>query len=60
MTRDKRRTWPAKVANIPFYTFCYNDLAQQNILINKNTLQVKAIIDWELFSYYPSEFETPL
>lgn len=59
-TRDKRGTWPAKVANTPLFSFCHNDLAQHNVLINEDTLQVEAIIDWELSGYYPSEFEAPL
>jgi aminoglycoside phosphotransferase (APT) family kinase protein len=59
-TRDKRARWPAKVANTPLFSFCHNDLAQHNILINEDTLQVEAIIDWELSGYYPPEFEAPL
>ena len=59
-TRDRRRTWPTHSANTPRFNFCHNDLAQHNILINEDTLQVEAIIDWEHSGYYPLEFEATL
>lgn len=59
-TRDQRGRWPAKVANTPLFSFCHNDLAQHNILINEDTLDVEAIIDWELSGFYLPEFEAPL
>ncbi|KAK2796445.1 hypothetical protein FQN50_009556 [Emmonsiellopsis sp. PD_5] len=59
-SRDKRTYWPAKLSPEPQYNFCHNDLAQHNIIINLETLQVEAIIDWELSGFYPPDFEEPL
>ncbi|PGG99278.1 hypothetical protein AJ79_08584 [Helicocarpus griseus UAMH5409] len=59
-SRDKRTYWPAKVSAKPVYNFCHDDLVQHNIMINVDTLQVEAIIDWELSGFYPPEFEEPL
>ena len=42
------------------YTFVHGDLAQHNILIDKDTHAVKAVLDWEYSGFYPSEFELPL
>ena len=57
---DKRQTWPAKVAKTPQFCFCHNDLAQHNILINEETLEVEAIIDWEHSGFYTPDFEIAL
>lgn len=59
-SRDKRAYWPVKASLEPQYNFCHNDLAQHNIMINVETMQVEAIIDWELSGFYPPEFEEPL
>ena len=42
------------------YIFCHGDLAQHNIIINKESYDVMAILDWEYSGYYPPEFELPL
>ena len=52
--------WPMKVAQNQIFNFCHNDLAQHNIMMNTDTLQVEAIIDWEFSGFYPPEFEAPL
>ncbi|KAM5442677.1 hypothetical protein MferCBS31731_002060 [Microsporum ferrugineum] len=59
-TRDKRAYWPQKSSTEREYSFCHNDLAQHNIMINVDTLQVEAIIDWEHSGFYPPEFEERL
>ena len=58
--RDERKIWPVTSIETPLFSFCHNDLAQHNILMNEETLQVEAIIDWELSGYYPPMFEAPL
>ena len=60
MPNIERTDWPIKTARTPIFTFCHNDLAQHNILMDPDTLQVQAIIDWEFSGFYPSEFEAPL
>jgi len=57
---DKRQIWPAKVAKTSQFSFCHNDLAQHNILINDETLEVEAIIDWEHSGFYAPDFEIAL
>ncbi|MCJ1265527.1 hypothetical protein MMC22_005407, partial [Lobaria immixta] len=41
------------------FVFCHNDLGQQNIIVNSETLITAAIIDWEFAGYYPPFFEYP-
>lgn len=41
------------------YVFCHNDLSQQNILVDPETLKIKAIIDWEYAGFFPQWFEWP-
>ena len=59
-SRDDREKWPVRSECIPKFSFCHNDLAQHNILIDPETLQVKAIIDWEVSGFYNPDFEAPL
>lgn len=37
--------------------FCHNDLSTHNIIVDPETLNVKAIIDWEYVGFFPAEFE---
>ncbi len=37
--------------------FCHNDLSAPNVIVDRDTLEVKAIIDWEYAGFYPKEFE---
>lgn len=59
-SRDKRPHWRAKSSSQSHYNYCHNDLAQHNIMIDVDTLEVEAIIDWEHSGFYPPEFEEPL
>ena len=59
-SRDDRANWPIRSECTPKFSFCHNDLAQHNILMNPNTLQVEAIIDWEISGFYNPDFEAPL
>jgi len=58
--RDKRPIWPRRTSPTADFVFCHNDLAQHNILVDPETMQVTAIIDWEFAGYYAPEFEYPL
>ena len=59
-SRDDREKWPVRSECVPKFSFCHNDLAQHNILINLKTLEVEAIIDWEFSGFYNPDFEAPL
>lgn len=47
-------TLPLKEAK---YTFQHGDIAPQNIILDRQTLQVKALIDWEHAGYFPPGME---
>lgn len=36
------------------FVFCHNDLAQQNVIVDPETLKIRAIIDWEYAGFWPS------
>ncbi|KAL9125970.1 MAG: hypothetical protein Q9217_004900 [Psora testacea] len=58
--RDNREFWLNKSSSKDQYVFCHNDLAQHNIMVDPETLQVVAILDWESSGFYPPDFEAPL
>lgn len=39
------------------FVFCHNDLSQQNVLVDPETLRITGIVDWEYSGFYPKEFE---
>lgn len=41
------------------YVFCHNDLGQHNVIVDPDTLRIKAIIDWEFGGFWPAWFEKP-
>ncbi|KAF7859748.1 hypothetical protein EAF04_008827 [Stromatinia cepivora] len=51
----KGRTGPWKTLPLPSpsYVFQHGDLAAHNILIDKHTLEVNTLIDWEYAGYFP-------
>lgn len=57
---DKRSSWSRKTAHNTDFVFCHNDLSQHNILVDPDTLEITAIIDWEFAGFYPEYFEYPL
>lgn len=48
------KTLPLKEAE---YVFQHGDIAPQNIILDRQTLQVKALIDWEHAGYFPPGME---
>lgn len=58
--RAKASTWISRVTTTPVFSFCHNDLAQHNILVDENNFKVLAILDWELSGFYTSDFEAAL
>ncbi|KAI0427138.1 kinase-like protein [Xylaria sp. FL1042] len=61
--RVLRRTeldhWHLKPSDQNEYVFCHNDLSQQNVIVDPDTLKINAIIDWEYAGFYPACFERP-
>lgn len=41
------------------FVLCHNDLGQHNVLVDPETLKIKAIIDWEFAGFWPPWFEQP-
>lgn len=39
--------------------FCHNDLQASNVIVDPETLKIRAIIDWEYAGFYLPEFESP-
>lgn len=37
--------------------FCHNDLSTHNVIVDPDTLRIKAILDWEYAGFFPAEFE---
>lgn len=41
------------------YPLCHGDLHQGNVIVDRDTMQVKAVIDWEHCGFYPPEIDAP-
>ena len=39
------------------YVFCHNDLSQSNVMVDPETLEIAAIVDWEYAGFFPAFFE---
>ena len=59
LSYDRRPRWEAKIASTNRYVYCHNDLNFQNFMMNPETLEVEAIIDWEYSGFFPPEIEFP-
>ncbi|KAH6675108.1 kinase-like domain-containing protein [Halenospora varia] len=55
----KNDDWALEPSDTDEYVYCHNDLSQPNIIVDPDTLKIKAIIDWEYSGFYPSFFEAP-
>jgi thiamine kinase-like enzyme len=51
------RPWKMKPRPTEDLVFCHNDFSTHNIIVDPQTLKVKAIIDWEYAGFFPAEFE---
>ncbi|KAI0868243.1 kinase-like domain-containing protein [Hypoxylon argillaceum] len=49
--------WETLPLEMPEYVFQHGDLAAHNILMDLQTLQVKALIDWEYAGFFPPGME---
>ena len=57
MRRTEEDEWKLRTADREDYVFCHNDLSQHNILVDRATLAIRAIVDWEYAGFYPAFFE---
>lgn len=58
MTADDKDTWPRRTSpSGEEYVFCHNDLSQANIIVDPETLKIKAMVDWEYAGFWPEWFE---
>ena len=59
LNRTETDDWHLQHSTSDEYVFCHNDLSQQNVIVDPNTLRIKAIIDWEYAGFFPARFEFP-
>lgn len=52
-----RDQWNLRDSDSEEYVFCHNDLSQQNVVVDPDTLKIRAILDWEYAGFYPEWFE---
>ena len=57
MVKAARQEWKTKCRKAEDLVFCHNDFSTHNVIVDKATLQVKTVIDWEYAGFYPREFE---
>jgi aminoglycoside phosphotransferase (APT) family kinase protein len=51
--------WKLEPSSKSEYVFCHNDLSQQNVIVDRESLKIKAIIDWEYAGFFPPQFDYP-
>jgi aminoglycoside phosphotransferase (APT) family kinase protein len=52
-----RDLWNPGKSDSEEYVFCHNDISQYNVVVDPNTMKIKAILDWEYAGFYPEWFE---
>ncbi|KAH7309076.1 kinase-like domain-containing protein [Stachybotrys elegans] len=57
LLRTEKDVWDLRASTREEYVFCHNDLSQQNIIVDPDTLKIRAIIDWEYAGFFPARFE---
>ncbi|MDI1487623.1 MAG: hypothetical protein OHK93_006893 [Ramalina farinacea] len=54
---DDRSYWRPKSYTTERFVYCHNDLGKQNFMIDPQSLEVRALIDWEYSGFFPKEAE---
>ncbi|EFQ97602.1 hypothetical protein MGYG_00641 [Nannizzia gypsea CBS 118893] len=49
--------WELQQSDKDEFVFCHNDLSQHNVIVDPNSLKIRAIIDWEYAGFYPAYFD---
>ncbi|TQV95366.1 Protein kinase-like domain [Cordyceps javanica] len=57
LEKSNRRPWRLRDFEENDLVFCHNDLSAYNVILDPNTLEIRAIIDWEYGGFYPPQFE---
>ncbi|KAI6356166.1 hypothetical protein MCOR25_007934 [Pyricularia grisea] len=57
ITDTFRPRWNMQRRDSMDLVFCYNDLSIHNILVDKDTFKINAILDWEYAGFFPPQFE---
>ncbi|GAB0136163.1 hypothetical protein EsDP_00004475 [Epichloe bromicola] len=52
-----RVKWAMKPREVKDLVFCHNHPSTYNVIVDPETLKVKAVIDWEYAGFYPQDFE---
>lgn len=58
LKRTEGRPWRMRPREEHDLVFCHNDLSANNVIVDPDSLKIKAIIDWEYSGFFPSEFES--
>ncbi|KAK3689212.1 kinase-like domain-containing protein [Podospora appendiculata] len=58
MRRSDGRPWRMRPREEHNLVFCHNDLSANNVIVDPDSLKIKAIIDWEYSGFFPREFES--
>ncbi|GMG12009.1 unnamed protein product [Aspergillus oryzae var. brunneus] len=59
MRRSSKDAWSRLSSETCDYVFCHNDLSQENVIVDPETLKIKAIINWEYAEFFPAYFDYP-
>lgn len=51
--------WNLRESATDQFVFCHNDYSQQNVIVDPDTLNINAILDWEFAGFYPRVFDRP-
>ena len=54
---DTRPYWEVKTSLDKEFVFTHGDLNPSNLIIDPDTLKVKAVVDWEHSGYFPPGFQ---
>ncbi|KAF3483185.1 uncharacterized protein GIQ15_02509 [Arthroderma uncinatum] len=57
MRKSHRLQWTMKPRETEDLVFCHNDMSTHNIIVDPETLKIRAILDWEYAGFFPPEFE---
>jgi serine/threonine protein kinase len=55
--RGTKKSWATLPLERPEYIFQHGDLSDHNIIVDPQTLEVRAVIDWEYAGFYPPGME---
>ncbi|KAB8250041.1 kinase-like domain-containing protein [Aspergillus flavus] len=59
MRQSSKDAWSRLSSETCDYVFCHNDLSQENVIVDPETLKIKAIIDWEYAEFFAAYFDYP-